>query len=110
MNKKVSQQQEERVAEVLGLYTVRGSGAVDFHKGDVVGDDILIECKTKIKESKSHSLKKEWFTKVKEQAFGMGKYRHALAFDFGDGEDYIAIPIEYFRDLLELEEELNERG
>lgn len=83
------------------MRVVAGSGAATFHKGDVEGEDILIECKTKIKPAKSHSIKKEWLDKIKEQAFQMGKYRYGLAFDFGDGEDYIVIPIEYFRDLLE---------
>lgn len=50
-----------------------------------MSEKFLIECKTKVKESSSHTIKKEWITKNKEECFSMGKPYSAICFDFGDG-------------------------
>jgi len=96
--KQYSNKQEKRVAKKLDGKVNSNSGATDFYKGDVSTDKMLIECKTSVKEVKSTSIKKEWLVKLKEEKFSMGKYHSALAFDFGDGEDYFIID----GDLMEL--------
>lgn len=107
--------QEKRVCKGLGGKRQVGSGATPFLKGDGVLDDLLIECKTKDTPSKSMSVKKEWFTKAKEEAFAMGKEGAILVFSFGDGLDYIAEDYDTFkthyeahRKLLAIEDILEE--
>ena len=82
--------QENRVCKGLGGRKQIGSGATPFLKGDGVLDDLLIECKTKDKPSKSISVQKLWFDKVREEAFNMGKEGAIVVFSFGDGKDYVA--------------------
>ena len=79
-----SNQQEKKVAKVVSGKQTANSGATAFSKGDVTTDEWLIECKTCIKEQSSFSIKKDWLEKNREEAFAMGKYNHALCFDFGD--------------------------
>lgn len=86
--REISDKQEKRIERDLkkhGVKKVKNSGGNMFLKGDVVGEDIFIEGKTKAKPSSSHTLKKEWWDKMKEQ--GRGKKYRVLAFDFGDGQD-----------------------
>lgn len=93
-----SKQQEKRVAKDLKGKVNSNSGATAFYKGDVTTNHVLVECKTTTKKVKSVSIKKEWLTKLDEEKFAMGKYHSALAFDFGDGNDYFIIN----KDLMEL--------
>lgn len=86
-----SKKQETRVAKSLRGKVNANSGATGFYKGDIRTDDFLIECKTATKEVKSVSIKKEWLEKLKEEKFAMGKSQMAIAFDFGDGEDWFII-------------------
>lgn len=44
-DKKEWERFEEHVAELIGGERVRGSGASDQHKGDVMSDKFLVECK-----------------------------------------------------------------
>lgn len=97
-----SDKQEKRIANYLGGRVQSGSGATSHQKGDVILDDWLLECKTKTTISKNHTLKKEWFEKAHEQSYQMGKSYYALAFDFGDGKDYVAVDLGTFEELLEL--------
>ena len=46
--KEASNKQEMLVANYLGFKQVSGSGARNFHPGDVVGDEWLCECKTHV--------------------------------------------------------------
>ena len=55
------------------------------------GKSLLIECKTKVKESKSISIQKDWIEKLKEEAFAMRRPYWAITFNFGDNEDYFII-------------------
>lgn len=96
-----SENQEKRVAKKLGGRVVANSGATAFNKGDVIANNILIECKTSIEEKSSFSIKKEWLEKNKKEAFSMGFNNNALAFSFGNDKDYIVIDIDYFKKLLE---------
>lgn len=96
-----SNRQEKRVAKQLNGKKVAASGATPFHKGDVLTDNFLIECKTKTKESQSFTIKKDWIEKNKEEAFAMGKDYSALAFDFGDSETLYIIDESLFKQLVE---------
>lgn len=90
--------QEKRVCKILGGRRQIGSGSTPFLKGDGVLDDLLIECKTRDKVSKSISIKKDWFDKVREEAFSMGKEGSILVFSFGDGRDFVVEDIEDFKE------------
>lgn len=98
-----SRRQETNVAKKLGGKVQPNSGATMFAKGDLVLDDWLIECKTKVSESQSMSIKKEWLTKNAEEAFSMGKQHSALVFNFGEEhypQNYVILTIEEFGRLL----------
>ena len=78
-----SKRQETKVAKKLKGKRTANSGATAFQKGDVVTKQWLIECKTKVKDSKSFTIKEDWLLKNEEEAFAMGKNNSALCFDFG---------------------------
>lgn len=99
--RKYSSKQEKRVAKDIGGRVTSNSGATRFYKGDINLDNMLIECKTKTSPSKSVSIKKEWLDKLKEERFAMGKSYSAIAFDFGDGEDYFIIDKKLMQLLVE---------
>lgn len=107
-NRFYSKKQENKVANSLGMKRTANSGATMFDKGDVKGDDILIECKTLTEPRKSHTLKKEWLEKNREEAYSRGKQLSALAFDFGDGQNYYILEELDFKALYEAWRELNE--
>lgn len=92
-----SNRQEKHVAKVLGGKQTANSGATAFQKGDVVLTDWLIECKTSCTPKASFSIKREWLDKNREEAFAMDKSYNALAFDFGDGENYYIIDERTFK-------------
>ena len=72
-----------------------------WQKGDVLTNNMLIECKTKTSTSDSISIKKEWITKNQQEMVFMGKKYSAIAFNFGPNEDNYYIIDEYlFEDLL----------
>lgn len=98
-NRFYSKKQETKVAKNLGLKRTANSGATSFDKGDVKGEHILIECKTLTKPQKSHSIKKEWIDKNKEEAFSRGKRFSVLAFDFGDGNNHYILDERDFKEL-----------
>lgn len=96
-----SKDQETNVSKALDMRRQSNSGATAFYKGDVIGNNILIECKTVMKEAKSFSVKKDWLEKNKEEAFQMGKNYSALAFNFGDNkQNYYIIDEKLFRQLV----------
>jgi hypothetical protein len=82
-----SSKQEKAVAKTLHGNVVPNSGAIKFGAGDVVADNILIECKTCTSEKKSFSIKREWLDKNAEEAFSVGKQYSVLAFNFGPDTD-----------------------
>lgn len=82
-----SNRQEKKVAKAVKGRKTANSGATAFQKGDVVTKDWLIECKTKVKDSTSFTVKEEWLLKNEEEAFAMGKNNSALVFDFGPNSD-----------------------
>ena len=78
-----SKRQENKVAKAVDGKRTANSGATAFQKGDVITKDWLIECKTKIKDCNSFTIKEDWLLKNEEEAFAMGKNNSALCFDFG---------------------------
>ncbi len=86
-----SSKQEHRIAKMFDGKVVANSGATRFNKGDVIINNILVECKTSTKPKDSFSIKKEWLEKNKEEAFSMGLDYSLLAIDFGSGDDYFVI-------------------
>ena len=97
-----SRRQEKQVAKLVqGKQTVN-SGATAFSKGDCSNDKWLIECKTLTEPKKSHTIKKEWLEKNAEEAFAMNKPYNALAFDFGDGDNYFIIDTKTFKKLVDI--------
>ena len=95
-----SDKQEKKVAKTLGGRKTPNSGATKFSKGDVTSDQWLLECKTCTKEQKTFTLRKEWFSKNKEEAFAMRKPYTAIVVDFGDGEQHYIIDEKLFKELV----------
>lgn len=100
-NRYFSNRQEKAVAKAVGGKKVANSGATNFNKGDVTTNQVLIECKTCTKPQNSFSVKKEWITKNREEAFAMGKSYSAVVIDFGDGEQHYIISERMFKQWLE---------
>ena len=100
-----SNKQEKRVAKLVNGKQTANSGATAFSKGDVYNDSWLIECKTSTSEKQAVSIKRDWIEKNKEEAFAMNKLYSAVAFDFGNGDNYFIIDEKTFKTLLELLEE-----
>ena len=97
-----SKKQENYVAKKFDGNLTKNSGATMFQKGDVLLDDFLIECKTKMSPSKSISIKKEWIEKNEKESLFMGKKYSSIAFNFGPDEKMYYIIDEYlFESLLE---------
>ena len=95
-----SDKQEKHIAKVTGGKQTANSGATPFSKGDIRLDNMLIEAKTVTKEQSSFSIKKEWLIKNEEERFAMGKDYSALAFNFGDDENYYVISEKLFIKLV----------
>jgi hypothetical protein len=103
--------QEKSVCKLLGSQQVSNSGAGSFRKGDCVhrSASLLIECKTVVTEKESVSIKKEWLTKNKEEAFTQRLSNGVIAFNFGPNQpNYFVIDEKMMKFLTEkLEEENN---
>ena len=108
-----STKQEKRVAKDLSGKRTANSGATPWQKGDVYTNGtngFLIECKTAMTEKQTFSVPKKWLKALPEEAFSAGKNHWALAFDYGDGDEYYIIDKRTFKqlkDLLEREEQQN---
>lgn len=101
--RKMSEKQEKSVAKATGGDRTPNSGATDFGgKGDVLTKEFLIECKTKMTDSKSISIQKEWLEKNNYEMVQMGKKYSTLAFNFGpDQPNYYIIDEFLFKTLQE---------
>ena len=66
------------IAEYLGWKTVAASGARDFHKGDIVSDEWLGECKTHMKEVERYTFDYAVYQKVADEA--MSKFKKPILF------------------------------
>ena len=83
-----SDQQEKAVAKEIGGKQTKNSGATLFQKSDVYTDLFNLECKTKMTNSDSISIKREWFEKQIQENIQMGKKYSAIVFNFGPDEPY----------------------
>lgn len=98
-----SKRQETQVAKLVKGRVNPNSGAAMFVAGDVVCDNIVIECKTTTKPVESFSVKKSVLTKIKQEAYCTGKDHAVVAFNFEpDGENYFIIDTKFYKELLEL--------
>lgn len=107
-NKKYSNRQEKYVAKKIKGKKQPNSGATAFQKGDVKNELFLIECKTATTEKQAMTIKKEWLTKLKEEAFAMRRPFFSLAFNFGglgNQENYYVIDEKLFLRLINYLEE-----
>lgn len=102
-----SSRQEKRVGKTLGCKLQPNSGATAFAKGDLIDDYTLFECKTVTKPQKQVTITKEWLTKLQEESISMGKLLSALVFDFGDGQDFVILSKQDFKNLYEGWKEIN---
>ena len=99
--KDYSASQENDIARLLGGRVQSNSGGTRFGGGDVHTAEFFIEAKTPTKEQVSFSIKREWITKMSEQAFEQGKMNYALAFRFDpEGNDYFVINSRLMRELV----------
>lgn len=96
-----SNKQEKKIAKQVSGKQVANSGATAFSKGDISTDEWLFEAKTKMEESKSFTIKREWIEKNREEAFAMGKSYNALVIDFGDGKQFYLLDEKTFLQMLE---------
>lgn len=107
-NKRYSNRQEKQVARSINGKKQPNSGATAFLKGDVKNELFLIECKTAATEKQAMTIKKEWLTKLKEEAFAMRRPFFSLAFNFGglgNQENYYVIDEKLFLRLINYLEE-----
>ena len=101
-----SDKQEEFVAFYMNGKRCPNSGDGTWKKGDIIKDDMIIECKTLTKPGKQQTIKKEWINNLRCECLSMGKTEWAIVFDFGNiGDEYAVIPLEFLKDLLDIREE-----
>lgn len=108
--KKASIQQEERVARLFNGKRTPQSGGGKFVLGDVISEDFLVECKTSVTVKDSYSVKREILKKADEQRREMGKELYALAFSFGDEEDFFVINKKAMSRFIYLQQEAAKYG
>ena len=104
--RQASNKQEKLVAKAVGGKKTANSGATMFMKGDILLDQVLIECKTKMTSSKSITIKKDWILKNQVEAYQMKKPMCAVAISFGDKENYYIISENDFVRLLEYDKNI----
>ena len=98
-----SSKQEEYVAKIINGRTVSNSGAAKFTCGDVISDEFIIECKTKMKPSESFSIKKQWLIDSEYERISARKSHNALCFSFGENEpNYFVLSEKEFLKYIEL--------
>ena len=100
---KKSKAQEDRVASIVGGKRQRGSGAKDFHKGDVKSTELLVEAKMTSKGSLA--VQKSWLIKIHKEASAYSRIP-ALSIEFENmpgivPRDWIAIPAHTLSYLIE---------
>ena len=99
-----SNKQEQSVCKALGGVQTSNSGAAKFSAGDVIVKDasLLVECKTTLTEKESFSIKREWLTKNKGEAFAMRLDNSCLAFNFAPNtSNYYVIDEKMMKFLVE---------
>ena len=108
-----SNNQEENVCKALKAYKQSNSGAGKFAAGDVYNQNasLLIECKTAMTNKDSFSIKKDWLSKIVEEAKSKRFQNTCLAFSFGpESSNYYVISEKLMKFLVEKLEEENMEG
>lgn len=103
-----SKKQETKVAKSLKLKAQPNSGATAFAKGDLKDENLLVECKTLTRKQKQRTIEKEWLTKLQEEQLAMNKMLSALIFDFGDGDNFVIMSEQDFKNIYEGWKEINQ--
>jgi len=101
--RKKSMKQEDRVADALGGYRQKASGALPGNRGDVKGIELLGECKRT--DKKSISITIAYLEKITHEALAYDKIP-AVAIEFGNtpkmvSKDWVMVPVEFMQELLE---------
>ena len=102
--------QEEYISKLLDAIKQPSSGSGKFRKGDCINYNasLLIEAKTTTSDKESFSIKKEWITKNKEEAFTQRVFNGCIAFNFGPNQsNYFVIDEKLMKFLVEKLEEEN---
>ena len=102
--------QEKSVCKCINATQQPSSGSGHFRKGDVIQEkaSMLVECKTCVSDKDSFSIKKEWISKNKEEAFTQRMSNHCIAFNFGPKQpNYFVIDEKLMKLLTEKLEEEN---
>lgn len=106
--KRLSIEQEERLAKLFSGYRTPRSGGGNWVKGDVAtGKDGLwfVEAKTTVKPSLSYSVNKAVLDKADHERAEMHKPYYTLAFTLGENrEDYFVVNKKTMRAILEQQE------
>lgn len=104
-----SDRQERHIAKVTGGKVQSNSGGTKFGGGDVHTDKFFIEAKTPTKERTSFMIKKDWITKMREQAYEQGKEEAVLAFRFDPDKnnDLYVLSERQFLEYLRYKEEFD---
>ena len=104
-----SKNQENKVAKKLGGNRNLNSGATPFQPGDVSVDSLmLVECKTKTKDSDSMNIKKDWLEKNLQEAVFSGKKYSCVAFNFGPNQkNYYILDEDLFCEFLDYLKSIN---
>ena len=103
-----SSRQEKGVAKSLKGKTVPNSGAIMFGAGDVVLDNWLIECKTKMQPTNSFTVPLDWLKKNDEERRQMLRMYSALAISFDQGDSSYFIVDQ--RTFLQMKEALDRQN
>lgn len=105
-----SSKQESYIARLLGGKPVPGSGSVLFDNSDVKVPDIsmCIECKTKMKKSKSFSIQEQHLHDSEYERISQQYQHNALCFSFGEDEPNYFVLTE--RDMKKFVELLREES
>lgn len=101
--RKKSMKQEDRVADALGGYRQKASGALPGNRGDVKGVELLGECKRT--DKKSISITIQYLEKITHEAVAYDRIP-AVAIEFGNtpklvSKDWVMVPSDFMQELLE---------
>ena len=96
--------QSNRIAENLtkagdNAHRRRGSGSKWYAKGDAISRMFLVEAKDKATPSKTRTISKEVFNKLREEAIYEGRIPLYVV-GFGDGKDFYILEEGDFADII----------
>ena len=107
-----SKKQEDYTASLLGGKTTPNSGACMFVCSDVILKDVsmCIECKTKMKKSKSFSIQEQHLHDSEYERISQQYQHNALCFSFGEDEpNYFVLTERDMKKFVELLREENKK-